>query len=161
MVSLAAYVMTEVESKRCASVGPIDPSSVTPARIALSVPLVNSHIHPLVTGPIFASHPLDLQIFPISETTTDPFDHNAHVGPPSVNLEVKLVGVEDQAVENGADPIGVLMIRGPTVGKALGTGEASYIEVPSQSSSDDGWVRIGEKAKILTNGAFKVLVARK
>lgn len=30
----------------------------------------------------------------------------AHVGPPSINIEVKLLGIDDAAVENGASPSG-------------------------------------------------------
>jgi long-chain acyl-CoA synthetase len=73
-------------------------------------------------------------------------------------VEAKLVDIEDEAVENGADPIGALMVRGPAVGKVLGVGEDSYIEVPS--SSDEGWIATGEMAKVLANGAF-VVDARK
>jgi long-chain acyl-CoA synthetase len=133
-----------------------------PARIALSVPFVNSHIHPLVAGPVLASHPLDLQIFPSPpKNTTDPFAYAAHVGPPSVNAEVKLINVQDKSVENGEDPVGVLMVRGPCVGKMQGVGEYSYIEVPTSSPSDEGWVWTGDRAKVLANGAFKVMAGRK
>jgi long-chain acyl-CoA synthetase len=62
-------------------------------------------------------------------------------------------------VENGADPVGVLVVRGPSIGKVLGVGEDSYVEVPSLS--DEGWVGTGERAKVLANGAFKVLASRK
>jgi long-chain acyl-CoA synthetase len=39
-------------------------SYVTSARIALSVPFVNSHIHPFVAGPVFASQPARSTDFP-------------------------------------------------------------------------------------------------
>lgn len=137
--------------------GPLELSYITPARIALSVPLVNSYIHPLVTGPVLASHALDLQIFPSPpQNNTDPFTFTAHVGSPSINVEAKLINVQDQSVENGEDPIGVLLVRGPSVAKVLGVGEFSYIEVPSSPSSDEGWVRTGGRARVLPNGAFKV-----
>ena len=140
--------------------GPLESSYLTPARIALSVFLVNSHIHPVAAGPLFASHPIDLQIIPASsQDTGDSFAHIAHVGPPSANIEAKLVGVKDESVENGADPVGMLMVRGPSVSKVLGVGEDSYVEVPS--SSDEGWVVTGERAKVLANGAFKVAVSRR
>ena len=126
----------------------------------MSTPLVNSHTHSLAAGPLFASHPVDLQIFPAPhQDTRDPLAHIAHVGAPSTNVEAKLVSVEDDSVENGADPVGVLMVRGPSIGKVLGVGEDSYVEVPS--SSDEGWVGTGERAKVLANGAFKVLASRK
>jgi long-chain acyl-CoA synthetase len=139
--------------------GPIESSYLMPARVVLSVPLVHSHTHPLVAGPLFASYPSDLQTFPApSENTTDLFAHNAHVGPPSTNVEAKLVDVDDESIENGADPVGVLMVRGPSIGRVLGVGDASYVDIPS--SSDEGWVGTGEKAKVLANGAFKILVSR-
>lgn len=141
--------------------GPVEASSVTPNRIALSVPLVNAHIHHLAAGPIFASHSLDLQIFPVPDESAEEIERSAHVGPPSINLEAKLARVDDQAIENGSDPIGALTVRGPIVGKVLGTGEDSYIEVPPSSTSNEGWVATGETAKVLTNGAFKVVAAKK
>ena len=39
--------------------GPVGHDALPPARIALSVPIVNAHDHPLVAGPVFFSHPLD------------------------------------------------------------------------------------------------------
>lgn len=122
----------------------------------MSIPLVNAHTHPVAAGPLFASHPVDLQIFPISpEHASDPFERLAHIGPPSCNVEAKLAGVNDEATENGSDPVGMIMIRGPSIGKIMGTGEESYIEVPSES--EEHWVATGERAKVLANGAFKVL----
>lgn len=76
---------------------------MTPSRIALSMPLIFSHAHPLVAGPIFSSHPLDMQDFPAKAGAAQ---DKAHVGPPAVNVEVKLAGVDDAAVEGGADPVG-------------------------------------------------------
>lgn len=77
-------------------------------RIFLAIPFVNTHTHPLVTGPVFFTHPLDLQSFPVDETVADKdeFSTIAPVGAPSINLEVKLVDVNDEAVEGGADPRG-------------------------------------------------------
>jgi long-chain acyl-CoA synthetase len=156
---VSRVIPTPSDSLTCL-LGPIESSYLTPARVALSVPLVNSHTHPLAAGPLFATYPSDLQTFPTpSQDTTDPFAHIAHVGSPSTNVEAKLAGVDDESVENGTDPVGVLMVRGPSIGRVLGVGEASYVEVPS--SSDGGWVGTGEKAKILANGAFKILAGRK
>ncbi|KZP20846.1 acetyl-CoA synthetase-like protein [Athelia psychrophila] len=137
--------------------GPIDSSYLTPSRIALSVPLVNAHIHPVAAGPIFASHPLDLQIFPVSpDHSADPFEPLAHIGPPTCNVEVKLAGIDDAAAESGGDPVGLVTIRGPSVGKVMGSGEESYIEVPS-ASDEEMWVTTGERGTVMANGAFKVL----
>ncbi|EGO21502.1 hypothetical protein SERLADRAFT_473934 [Serpula lacrymans var. lacrymans S7.9] len=124
--------------------GPIDLASLTPTRIALSVPLVNTHSHPTVAGPVFASQPLDLQVFPTN--SSDKFGTLAHVGAPSINVEAKLVNVQDDVVEAGGDPVGVIVVRGPPVG--------SLIE-PTENG--EGWVNTGETGRVLTNGAFKVL----
>ena len=76
---------------------------------------------------MFASHALDLQTFPIaspgaaSTSASDAyaFTYLAPVGPPSVNVEAKLTGVDDSAVEAGSDPVGALHVRGPSVGRPL------------------------------------------
>ncbi|CCM03866.1 uncharacterized protein FIBRA_06016 [Fibroporia radiculosa] len=138
--------------------GPIEAQSLVPSRIALSVPLVNVHIHPLAAGPIFASHPLDLQTFlPNVKAAVGPaantyaFAYLAPVGPPSVNVEAKLLGVDDAAIEGGTDPIGTLVVRGPSVGKLL-SGDDDEDEI-----EDERWVETGESAKVSSNGTFKVV----
>jgi long-chain acyl-CoA synthetase len=112
----------------------------------------------LVPGPILASHPLDLQDFyKPGEVATAP------VGPPSINIEAKLVGVQDDTLEKdpSSDPEGVLLVRGPSVGKLLPSPmEASYVNIPSAAPGrveDDGWVGTGARAKVRTNGAFSIV----
>lgn len=142
-------------------VGSLESSVLTPARIALSVPLVNAHTHPVVAGPVLASHPLDLQTFPVTPATPGSlasdnfaFAYQAPVGPPSINIEAKLTGVDDAAVENGADPIGALFLRGPSVGTLLHV-EQDETAIPEE---EKGWVETGERARVLSNGTFKVAV---
>lgn len=59
-----------------------------------------------------SSHMLDLQAFPVIEdnrvNAEGSFGSMAHVGPPTINIEVKLVGVNDAAVEAGASPVGAV-----------------------------------------------------
>lgn len=86
--------------------GPLDTNTMISARVALSVPVVNVHKHSLVAGPVFFSHPLDLQMFASTEGEILSSPPLAHVGPPSINVEVKLSGVNDDAVESGANPVG-------------------------------------------------------
>ncbi|KAF5387106.1 hypothetical protein D9615_001868 [Tricholomella constricta] len=129
--------------------GPLNAAIMTPARIALSIPIVNSFTHPLVPGPVLASHPLDLQDFPGLKDSLV-----AHVGPPSVNIEAKLVGLDDKKVEGGADPVGNLLIRGPSVGKLLGNDD--YVSIPSDDDKE-GWVALGARVKVQSNGAFKII----
>ena len=130
-----------------------------PSRVALSVPLVNAYSHSLVSGPVLASHPLDLQVFPNEPTSSNKsaaenyaFTYLAPVGPPAINVETKLSGVDDDAVENGADPIGTLLLRGPTVGTLLDFEE---------EADSDKWLSTGERARVLSNGTFKVVSQRK
>jgi long-chain acyl-CoA synthetase len=129
--------------------GPIEPSNMTPSRIAFSVPIVNAYTHPLVAGPVLASHPLDLQFFP--STVGDSFSKIAHVGPPSINVEVKLVGIQDERVENGEDPAGIIQVRGPSVGNMVKVGDADL-----RVENVENWVSLGEKAQVRPNGSFKV-----
>jgi long-chain acyl-CoA synthetase len=133
------------------SLASLSGSLLTQSRIMLSMPLVNCFTHPLVPGPVLASHPLDLQDF---STVVDGGIPTAHVGPPSVNIETKLVDVNDALVENGGDPAGELLIRGPSVGKLLSSDD--YVSIPSEDDKE-GWMLTGVRVKIHTNGAFQVL----
>ncbi|KAI0693739.1 acetyl-CoA synthetase-like protein [Cytidiella melzeri] len=141
------------------SEGALESQVLTPARIALSVPLVNAYTHPMVAGPVLASHPLDLQTFPAetassstSAADTYAFTYLAPVGSPAINIEVKLAGVDDSAVESGADPTGSLWMRGPSVGTLL--------DVEEVEGGDKGWVEAGQRARVLPNGTFKVTSAK-
>jgi long-chain acyl-CoA synthetase len=131
-------------------VAPLAASLLTPSRIMLSVPIVNCFSHPLVPGPVLASHCLDMQDF---STVTDGSVQRAHVGPPSVNTEAKLIGVDDASVEKGGDPVGMLLIRGPPVGKLLNNDD--YVAIPSEDENE-GWAPTGVRAKIQANGAFQI-----
>lgn len=72
------------------------------------MPVVNAFSHPLSSSPIFASHPLDLQMLDIGKEDSDSM--NAHTGPPSCNIEVKLLKLNEEAVAAGADPEGEVCI---------------------------------------------------
>ena len=111
---------------------------------------------------MLASHPLDLQTFPstpsgaaASAADKYSFTYQAPVGPPTVNVEAKLLGVNDEAIESGADPIGSLFVRAPPVGRLLNAEDLGEEE-------ERGWIETGERARVLTNGTFKVaLTSRK
>ncbi|KAJ3781903.1 hypothetical protein GGU10DRAFT_93356 [Lentinula aff. detonsa] len=146
--------------------GLLSANLLTPARVALSCPIIHTLTHPTVVGPAFALHALDLQDFSTAEgDSTKSF---APVGPPTVSIEAKLLGVDDSAVEDGADPIGTLVVRGPPVTKQL-SGEdlessSGYVNVRTGESTssgnaddDDGWVNLGFKIRVLTNGSFRVV----
>ncbi|KAF8160591.1 hypothetical protein BJ912DRAFT_1150914 [Pholiota molesta] len=134
------------------SEGAIPNDLLTPARIALSVPIVNVFTHPLSPAPVLATHPLDLQELP---------NVDAHTGPPGINVEVKLRGVDDDAVEGGADPVGEVLTRGPPVGKRVGLEDYVNVgaggEEQEGAGEGEGWTALGVRARVQTNGAFVVL----
>lgn len=120
--------------------GPISSEVLTPARIALSLPIINVHVSPWVSGPVFATQALDAQVLP-------PGDEPAHVGGPSVNVEAKLRGVKDTYLEReNEDPVGEIVVRGPSVGVRVG-------EEPGNMA----WQETGGVGRAMTNGAFKVI----
>jgi len=136
-------------------IGPLDSEILTPARIALSVPFINAFTHPLVAAPVLASHPLDLQDFPSQAVGKSSGRTFAHTGPPGVNVEVKLVGVNDDLVENGGDPAGEVLVRGPPVCKKVNLED--YVHIP-EPTSEEGWTTTDVKARVQTNGSFQLYV---
>jgi len=129
---------------------PVVNAGLLPIQVALSIPHVRILSHPAVCGPICASHALDLQSFP-SEKGEGDDSSSSHVGPPSVNIEAKLVGIDDAAVEKKADPVGELIIRGPSIGETVPTNDA-ITEV-----AKDGWMSIQRRALVRSNGTFVVI----
>lgn len=126
--------------------GSIANALLEPARVALSVPLVIAHTSALCGAPVLASHPLDLQALPGKGA--------APAGPPGINVEVKLLGLDDEAVEGGADPVGALTARGPSVGQRVPLG--AFLE-GVESVGGEEWTAVGGRARVQTNGAFVVL----
>ncbi|KAI6109143.1 hypothetical protein EDD16DRAFT_45119 [Pisolithus croceorrhizus] len=122
--------------------GPISSEALTPARIALSIPMINMHVNPWVSGPLFATQAFDAQVLPSGQEP-------AHVGGPSVNVEAKLKGVKDTYLEENEDPVGEIVVRGPTVGASVGEGAENV-----------AWQEISEIGRAMTNGAFKVVGVR-
>lgn len=124
--------------------------ALTPARVALSIPLVNAFTHPLCAAPVLATHPLDLQDFARAATTSafseklssdngtaaEGYARSAPFGPPAVNVETKLVGVDDEAVENAMDPEGTLLVRGPPVARRVSL--AAFVRSAVASAAASG-----------------------
>lgn len=138
-----------------------------PARVALSCPVINTLTHPAVVGPVLATNALDLQDFAELEASAN---HSlALVGPPTVSIEVKLLGVDDTSIEEaGDDPTGTLIVRGPPVTKLLTgdeldtTSASGYVNVHggesvSPGDDEDGWTNLGVRVKVHTNGSFRVV----
>ncbi|KAI6015764.1 hypothetical protein PISMIDRAFT_29207 [Pisolithus microcarpus 441] len=93
--------------------GPISSELFTPARIALSIPMINMHINPWVSGSVFVTQAFDAQVLPSGHEPV-------HVGGPSVNVEAKLKGMKDTYLEDNEDPFGEIVVHGPTVGASIG-----------------------------------------
>jgi long-chain acyl-CoA synthetase len=109
-------------------------------RLVLGVPILSTLNYNLAAGPILSTQFYDFQIFP-DDTS------NSHRGCPVINDEVKLVGVDEQGMEAGEDPVGELSVRGPSlVGGGLGDA------VPEGVWKNTGW-----KATVRSNGTVKVL----
>lgn len=120
--------------------GPFSNETLMLTRVALSVPVINSHMHPCASGPVFATNAFDVQVLPSA-------DGRAHVGGPSVNVEAKLKGVSDAEV----DPVGELVLRGPSVGRYwVGDEEEEH-------GGEGAWTETGEVARAMTNGAFSLV----
>ena len=106
---------------------------------------------------MLATHAFDVQSFP-NETASPgnsaadnyAFSYLSAVGAPSINIETKLIAVDDASIEAGEDPVGKLMVRGPSVGVLLD------VET-KEGELEKGWFETGEKAKVLPNGTFKVV----
>lgn len=127
---------------------PVIDAGLLPMQVALSIPLVRILSHPNVCGPICASHGLDLQYFPEKRNSSS----SAHVGPPSVNIEAKLTNVNESEFEKGADPVGELLIRGPSIGNAVPSNDVADEEI-----SEYRWVAMHQRASIRSNGTFTVI----
>lgn len=124
--------------------GPISNETLMLTRVALSIPVINSYMHPCASGPVFATNAFDLQVLPSA-------DGRAHLGGPSVNVEAKLKGVSDADVEENGDLVGELVLRGPSVGRYwVGHGEEEHGE-------EGAWTETGEVARAMTNGAFSLV----
>jgi long-chain acyl-CoA synthetase len=118
--------------------------SMSEARATMSVPIVHASSHPAVPAPMTASHPFDFQTFSLGLSDGQ---SGMHAGAPSVNLEAKILEINDQAVEAGGDPEGALYVRGPAVGQVLGE------EVDEET--EYRWLNTEERVRVQTNGCFK------
>jgi len=68
----------------------------------------------------------------------------SHFGPPTCNIEVKLLGINEAAMETGSDPSGELCVRGPGVGDPI----------PMGVQLEDGWIDVGVETHVKANGTF-------
>ncbi|WVW81314.1 hypothetical protein I302_103305 [Kwoniella bestiolae CBS 10118] len=135
------------------------PDALGASHLLLSLPLTRLHPSPYSTGPVFVTHFYDLQSPGVGHIlkevdmweskTPSGKPEIVHSGPPASNVEVILKGdeVEKGFKEDGDEPIdGKIWIRGPSV----------LERVDGARGDENGWVDIGEYAKVQTNGTFIV-----
>ncbi|KAI6165643.1 hypothetical protein EDD17DRAFT_1793649 [Pisolithus thermaeus] len=93
--------------------GPISSEVFTPAQIALSISMINVHVNPWVSGPVFATQSFNAQVLPSGHEPV-------HVGGPSIDVEAKLKGVKGTYLEDNKNPVREIVVHGPTVGASVG-----------------------------------------
>ncbi|WWC67281.1 uncharacterized protein I206_101189 [Kwoniella pini CBS 10737] len=135
------------------------PDALASSHLLLSLPLTRLHPSPFSTGPVFVTHFYDLQSPGVGHVLkeVDMWDgasvhhsggsEKVHSGPPASNIEILLKGdkVNEVYEEEEGRPIhGSIFIRGPSV----------LERVDDKGRDVDGWVNIGENAKVQTNGTF-------
>jgi acyl-CoA synthetase (AMP-forming)/AMP-acid ligase II len=84
----------------------------------------------------------------ICQTRMDAPRADSSVGPPIPGIEVKLHGVEQSA-----DGVGELWVRGPNVMK----GYYRAPELTEQAVTPDGWLKTGDLARFETDGAVAIV----
>ncbi|KIS69676.1 uncharacterized protein UMAG_02207 [Mycosarcoma maydis] len=106
------------------------------------------------TAAVSATHVFDLQAFADHETGA--MQVPAHVGPPSVSAEIKLVQSQialdagftitgDRQPGHLGDPMGEILVRGNILARS------------TSSEDDDGWSPTGDLGAIRSNGTLVVL----
>ncbi|WWC90156.1 uncharacterized protein L201_005089 [Kwoniella dendrophila CBS 6074] len=141
------------------------PSALGASHLLLSLPLTRLHSSPYSAGPVFVTHFYDLQTPGVNHilkevdmweekpSTTTMGERQildkVHSGPPASNIEAILKGEnvnKGYEAEEGHPIHGKIWIRGPSV----------LERVDGQAQIVDGWIDIGEHAKVQTNGTFIV-----
>ncbi|KAI6108494.1 AMP-dependent synthetase/ligase [Pisolithus croceorrhizus] len=92
--------------------GPISSKVFMPAWIALSIPMINMHVNPWVSGPVFMTQTFNAQVLPSGHKPV-------HVGGLSIDMEAKLKGVKGMYLEDNKNPVGEIVVHGPTVGQEI------------------------------------------
>ncbi|MBW0546151.1 hypothetical protein O181_085866 [Austropuccinia psidii MF-1] len=128
--------------------GPISQAYASLIRACISAPFQRVYSHPSAAGPVLANQPYDFQML-------QPLRSHIHCGPPSVNVECKVVNIPEPALINGDAWKGMLSIRGPSIGTEL------LHEAPQDSSNDKsliqgGFYQLTQLAQALPNGTIKI-----
>lgn len=130
--------------------GPITQTTANVIRAALGVPVQQVYAHPLVAGPILASMFNDFQSLGLSQ-------EHLHYGPPTTNVECKLVEVPEPAIINNDAVKGQLAVRGPTV--AVQIKDAKSGKILEDEMASEEFLLLNQEAQLLTNGTVKIFSA--
>nr|XP_031862082.1 uncharacterized protein CI109_002495 [Kwoniella shandongensis]KAA5529154.1 hypothetical protein CI109_002495 [Kwoniella shandongensis] len=128
------------------------PTALGASHLLLSLPLTRLHPSVFSTGPVFCTHFYDLQSPGVSHILKEvdlwKSADKVHSGPPASNVEVRLKGEKvDEAFDaEGTAISGRIWIRGPGI----------LERIDGKGEDQEGWVDIGEHAKVQTNGTFIV-----
>ena len=74
----------------------LDQSRFETLRAALGCPVAQTLAHPVLLSPLCAAHMFDVQRLPPPGAKRLRGNEKSHVGPPTLGMEVKLVGDEDE-----------------------------------------------------------------
>ncbi|WFD29341.1 hypothetical protein MSPP1_000350 [Malassezia sp. CBS 17886] len=158
----------------------VDQELLDQLRVFLAAPVVNAYIpsvlegadgaRAVATAPVCATHMYDLQAFAVH-----PMDDEylrrlpAHVGPPSVSTEIKLVAktpaadvhadgiarLRDPASGMHTDPIGDVCVRGYSLAQSAAAGTDT-----ESGTVYSGWYSTGDLALQRANGTLVLLAPR-
>ncbi|SPO27002.1 uncharacterized protein UTRI_10465_B [Ustilago trichophora] len=112
-----------------------------------------------LTAPVSATHAFDLQAF--AEHETGGMQVPAHVGPPSVSAEIKLLQSKtatdagftitgERQPGHAGDPMGEIVVRGNIVARSSSNNN-------STGDSDEEWTATGDLGAFRSNGTLVVL----
>ncbi|EGG09849.1 uncharacterized protein MELLADRAFT_103975 [Melampsora larici-populina 98AG31] len=130
--------------------GPITQTTANVVRAALGVQVQQVYAHPLVAGPVLATMFTDFQSLGLSQ-------EDLHYGPPTTNVECKLVDVPEPAIINNDAVKGQLAVRGPTV--AVQIKDPKTGEVVEDQLISEKFLRLDQDAQLLSNGTVKVFLS--
>lgn len=134
---------------------PISQSCANLIRAGFGVTLQKIYTHPVSAGPILASQPYDFQTLQLPNATL-------HCGPPSVNVECKIVDVPEPSLSNNDAWKGKLLVRGPSIAVERHPDDIPHNSGPSSDPksnivASECFYDVAQIAHVLPNGTFRIL----
>ncbi|KAH9813760.1 hypothetical protein DFH28DRAFT_1169642 [Melampsora americana] len=127
--------------------GPVTQRTANVVRAALGAQVQQVYAHPLVAGPILATMSSDFQSLGLSQ-------EYLHYGPPTINVECKLVDVPEPAIINNDAVKGQLAVKGPTV--AFQIKDAKTGKILEDQMTSEKFLMLDQEAQLLSNGTVKI-----